>query len=302
VQQRLRRLLVLLPWLMAREETPVAEAARRFHVSERELVADLEIVAMCGLPPYVDELIDLYVDDGVIHVGIPRVFTRPFRLTADEGFRVLAACQAALQLPGADPHGPLARAVSKLAAALGEPEVAVVVERPVHLDEVERAVIDHERMAVSYYTASRDELTERTIDPLAVFFDRGNWYVVADDSASGQERRFRIDRIEACRPTGETFAARDVALPLDGWFDAGVPVATVRLPAAAAWVVETYPVASSERLDDGSLLVRLPVAGQAWLERLLLRAGPEAAVLEPDELKGVGRAAAARVLDRYAER
>ena len=46
---RLRRLLVMLPWLMERGEVSVAEMCRRFELSEQELVKDLELAAMCGL-------------------------------------------------------------------------------------------------------------------------------------------------------------------------------------------------------------------------------------------------------------
>ena len=64
--ERLRRLLVMLPWLMEREEVPLAEVAERFSVSEAELVKDLELASMCGLPPYQDELVDLYIDDDMV--------------------------------------------------------------------------------------------------------------------------------------------------------------------------------------------------------------------------------------------
>ena len=50
---------------------------------------------------------------------------------------------------------------------------------------------------------------------------------------------------------------------------------------------------SVERDADGGLTVALPVASERWLERLLLRVGPEAEVVAPAELAGVGRAAAA---------
>src|ERR1700712_2618213 len=117
--ERLRRLLVMLPWLMERSEVPVAEMAARFRVTERELVHDLELAAMCGLPPYVDELVDVWIDAGVVHVGVPRLFLRPLRLTAPEGFALLAAGRAAMAMPGADSGGALGRALDKLADALG---------------------------------------------------------------------------------------------------------------------------------------------------------------------------------------
>ena len=88
---RLSRLLVVLPWLMERGAASVAETAARFAVSENDLVRDLELVAMCGLPPYVDELIDLWIDEGTINVGVPRLFLRPLRLTEEEAFELLAA-------------------------------------------------------------------------------------------------------------------------------------------------------------------------------------------------------------------
>ena len=118
-ENRLRRLLVVLPWLMERGAASVAETAQRFDISESDLVRDLELASMCGLPPYVDELIDLFIDDdGTIVVGVPRLFLRPLRLTEEEAFELLAAGRAAMQLPGADPDGALNRGLRKLGTSL----------------------------------------------------------------------------------------------------------------------------------------------------------------------------------------
>ncbi len=123
-EDRLRRLLVMLPWLMEVGEVPLAEVARRYDLTEAQVQQDLELVAMCGLPPFVDEMVDVFVDEGMVYVGVPRLFTRPLRLTAPEGFTLLAAGRAAMELPGADPDGPLGRGLDKLAAVLGEAGLA----------------------------------------------------------------------------------------------------------------------------------------------------------------------------------
>ena len=60
-------------------------------------------------------------------------FTRPLRLTAAEGFALLAAGRALLAVPGSDEHGPLATALDKLEAALGVSEVVVDFAAPEHL-------------------------------------------------------------------------------------------------------------------------------------------------------------------------
>ena len=84
-EERLQRLLVMLPWLMEVGEVPLADVARRFDMTEADVQKNLELVAMCGLPPFVDEMIDVFVDEGIVYVGVPRLFTRPLRLTAPEG-------------------------------------------------------------------------------------------------------------------------------------------------------------------------------------------------------------------------
>ena len=142
-EDRLRRLLVMLPWLMERAEVPVAEAAARFDLTEAEIVKDLELVAMCGLPPFVDELIDVFIDEGVISVGVPRLFTRPLRLNSVEAWELLAAGRAAMELPGAEPDGALGRGLLKLASALGEDDttgVRIDLDQPPLTDTMADAV------------------------------------------------------------------------------------------------------------------------------------------------------------------
>ena len=142
---------------------PLAEVARRFGLTPAEVATDLELAAMCGLPPFVDEMIDVFIDDDTVFVGVPRLFTRPLRLTAPEGFALVAAGRAAMQLPGAEPDGPLGRGLQKLAAALGDD--AVVVDLPVTpalasaIETVTAAVGAGERLRIEYWTASRDEVT-----------------------------------------------------------------------------------------------------------------------------------------------
>ena len=192
----------MLPWLMERGEVPVAEMAARFELSEAELIGDLELAALCGLPPFIDEMIDVFIDEGVVFAGVPRLFTKPLRLTAPEGFALLSSGRAAMQLPGADPDGSLARALDKLAGVLGDDGVVVDVPQPPATADLAAAVNDNARLSVRYWSANRDEATEREITPRSIFLDRGHWYVIADDSRSGESRTFRIDRFEQWERTG----------------------------------------------------------------------------------------------------
>ena len=304
-EERLRRLLVMLPWLMERGEVSVADTAAHFGMSDREVVKDLELASMCGLPPFVDELIDVFIDDGMIWVGVPRLFTRPLRLNSVEAWELLAAGRAAMELPGADPLGPLGRGLTKLARYLGEDDSSAVridLDRPDEIDELADAVRERALLRFEYRNASSDEIGERTVLPRQVYSDRGEWYVVGDDDRSGAVRTFRVDRIERFERTGDvgTPSAGELPRPGDWFVDGSVPRVVVRLGPAARWVVERYPVEVVSGPDvEGRTVVRLAAASDVWLARLLLRLGPDVEVLDPPDAGTGASAMARRILDRY---
>ncbi|HET9442439.1 MAG TPA: WYL domain-containing protein, partial [Acidimicrobiales bacterium] len=278
---RLRRMLVMVPWLLERGESTVTELAERFGVSEDEVVRDLNLVMCCGVPPYGGEqMISVMLDeDGTVLAWKGPFFNRPMRLTPAEGFAVLAAGRALLAVPGADPSGPLAGALAKLESALGaQASVAVELEAPAHLAVVQEAADAGRRLEITYWSAWRDEVTERRIDPEVVFSDEGEWYVAAADSRSGTVRHFRVDRIRSVRPTGESFERPAVPAVAPRAFHGGPDAVEVVLevPVSGRWLVESHEALGVEELAGGRLRVRLAVAGERFLERLLLRLGPEA--------------------------
>jgi proteasome accessory factor C len=310
-EDRLRRLLVMLPWLMEMGEVPLAEVARRFDMTESQVQSDLELVAMCGLPPFIDEMVDVFVDDGIVFVGVPRLFTRPLRLTAPEAFSLLTSARAAMELPGADPAGALGRGLAKVAAVLADvgldaaspgtddtAGVMVDLARTEFTEPLAEAAATGTELAIRYYSPARAEFTHRSIVPRHVFADTGNWYVLADDDRSQSRRTFRIDRIEAVEATGRTVAV-EATPPPDRFFDdADMARATIRLSPTARWVLEQYPFDEMLEQPDGWVAARFPVSSDRWLAKLLIRLGPDAVMIEP---AGDSPAVdiARSVLDRY---
>lgn len=303
--ERLRRLLIILPWLMEQGEVPVEEAAQRFSVGVDDLIRDLELVSMCGLPPYVDEMIDVFIDEGMIFVGVPRLFTRPLRLSEVEAFELLAAGRAAMQLPGADPDGALARGLRKIAIGLGEDDTGVLVVNPTPpiVQELTDAVENGQRVEIRYQSSASAEPTLRPIEPFVVFSSQGNWYAHAHDVGSDSLRTFRIDRIESLSIVGNAENVAPPLLPEPGsWFvDADIERVTLRIGPRGRWVYERYPVDEVSRPDaEGWVTVRLAVTSQQWLARLLLRLGDSVVVVEPVSMQSVRSTAAADVLRRYS--
>ena len=131
----------------------------------------------------------------------------------------------------------------------------------------------------------------------------GEWYVSAYCHRANDERMFRVDRIRALRATGERFEARSADDEIAEVFHphADDPRVTLELAPSAAWVTEAYPAESTTTRTDGTIEVVLAVSEPAWLERLLVRLGPEVRVLGPDSRtqgRRRGRTACPRPLQR----
>ncbi|HEX5614585.1 MAG TPA: WYL domain-containing protein [Acidimicrobiia bacterium] len=304
-EHEVRRILALVPWIVAHPGTHTSEIARRFGISERQLDSDLDLALMVGVPPYSPgDYLDVERDDeGRVTIRLADYFRRPLRMTPAEGLALLAAARALLAVPGSEPDGALARAVDKLADVLRAPDVDVDVAAPELLAEVRAAAHARERVEIDYWSANRDEVLTRVVDPAAPFYALGAWYVPAYCHRAGDERLFRVDRIRALRCTGEHFerADDDAALDSPSVFQPGAddPRVTLVLQPNAAWLPEVAPTETVEPLEGGALRVTLVVTEPAWLERLLLRLGPSARVEAPPDARATAAGAAARVLRRY---
>ncbi len=303
----------MVPWIVANPGVAIADVAERFGVSEAELVDDLHVVWMVGLPPYTpDALVEVVMEDGRVWIHYADFFSRPLRLTPAQGLAMLAASDALLSLPGTDPDGPLARALAKLGAALGvDVDEALDVDLggagSEHLEPLRTSIADGTDVEIDYFSYSRDELTSRRISPWRMTANGGAWYVEGWCHRAGGERLFRLDRIARLVALGEP---SDHPAPPDGRgsdaplfrAEADQMRVTLRLPPDAAWVVEAYPTEAVDRADDGTTTVTLAVSTARWLERLLLRLGPDTEVVAERSFPGatdLRGPAARRVLARY---
>jgi proteasome accessory factor C len=159
---------------------------------------------------------------------------------------------------------------------------------------------------LDYYSFGRDEWTTRVVDPRRVFNAAGQWYLAGYCHRAGAERLFRVDRVRRASALDTTFAVpAEAPSPLAG-VDPPVysprpddPVVVLELKPEARWVRDQYPNEGVKELRGGRLRVRLRVSEQAWLDRLLLRLGTNARVVQGDTA-AVDKAAR-RILVRYQD-
>lgn len=309
-EERLPRLLALVPYLQARPGISVVQAAADFGVTDAQLRRDLTLLWMCGLPGHgPGDLIDLSFEGETVSVLFDAGMSRPLRLTAEEALALVVALRTLAETPGLADTDAVQRALAKVESVAGgavnDQTVAVELDPTERLLPVlQRAIDEKKALRLRYYSASRDETTERTIDPVRIFEVDSLSYVEAWCRQVEGMRVFRVDRIEDVAQLEEASSVPDGVQLRDlseGVFQPAAEhlLVGLRVGRAYAWVADYYP--TEEVSEDGEQLrVSLRVADPAWVRALVLGSAGQVEVLSPDWLAEGVRAEAARALEAYA--
>ena len=309
---RLSRLLTMVPWLVNRQGIDLDRAAAELGISVTQLETDLRLLYLCGYGQMPDELIDAQWEGGRVFVTNAETIARPLRFGRDEALTLMVGLRALATVPGLGERDAIERAMAKLEQATGASadaaaRVEVAIDEGVEaslLADARRAIEDHRRMHLRYLVPSRDESTERDVDPMRVVNLESRWYLEGWCHRAQDTRLFRMDRIEALEVLDEDGTPPREAQLRD--LDAGTftprpddTLVTLRLQPGASWVSDYYPVESVDTAPDGAQTVTLRTADTLWLRRLMWRLGGLGTVLEPAALATAVREGAEAALAAY---
>lgn len=308
---RLGRLLNLVPYLLARPGILVAEAAADLGVTERQLREDLELLWVCGLPGYgPGDLIDMAFDGDRVTITYDAGIDRPLRLTPDEALALVVALRMLAETPGMAQRDAIERALAKIESTAGElADAPVAVRLPGNDDRLAtiRGAVQRQRaLRITYYTATRDETTERVVDPMRVLVVAGRGYLEAWCRRAEAVRLFRVDRIDGLVELDEPAAPPPQARPSevrDSVFTPtpDLPLVRLRVGRGGRWITEYYPCEEIIAESAEHWLVSLRAADLGWAQRLVLGLGPEVSVVGPPELAEAVRQGARVALAAYKD-
>ena len=312
--ERLSRLLAMVPWLLTHQGVALDEAAREFGIGTDQLVKDLELLFVCGLPGHMpDDLIEADWEGGQVYIANADTIARPMRLAVDEALALIVGLRALANVPGLGDRDAVDRALAKLESAAGAAaaraaDVLVALEPDAEegvLATCREALQQRLRLHLSYLVPSRDETTERDVDPMRLLSVDGRWYLEGWCHRAEDVRLFRIDRVVGAKAldVDGTPPASARSRDLDaGLFTPGPRdrLVTLDLAAHARWVADYYPVERREELPGGRLRIAVRAGDDGWLRRLVLRLGGAAVVLDPPGLAEEVRASAREALAAYS--
>ena len=158
-----------------------------------------------------------------------------------------------------------------------------------------QAINGKKQVSMTYYTATRDAVSERTVDPLHLHNHRGIWYLIAYCHTRKEIRVFALHRIQSCRALKTKFnlpahfdyretLKHSLGIELNPRL---TKVAILFDSYQARWIRERKWHASErqEPRPDGSLLLHLNISGLDELKRWVLSYGRHAQILKPAWLR-----------------
>ena len=320
---RASRLLSILITLQLKGRTTAGELARRFEVSRRTILRDVDELSAAGVP--------IYAERGP-GGGIDLLDGWRTRLTGLTGEEAQALMLSGLPAAAADLGlGQTAAAARlKVLAALPQAagEEARRVEERFHLDPaawgrrpsasrqdlrlVAQAVWECRRLRLRYESWSGDK--ERTLEPLGVVLKAGDWYFVAP--RRGQPAIHRLDRARDLVLLEESFE-RPARFDLARAWEAAVAsfeasqrrhAARIRVSERALWRIDALGADMAEAIRaaapdaHGWREAEAPIESLGVAAGSILSLGDDAEVLSPPELRQEVSERAAAVAAVYAAR
>ena len=174
------------------------------------------------------------------------------------------------------------------------------------LDVLRHCVRDRRCVRIRYRAFARDDETERVVEPYAVTFQMGLWYLVGHCRLRQDMRTFRVDRIRHAEALAESFTPaegfsvreyiRETLMPpppdhtVVARIDAGV--AAIMREEHGHWM-------TFDEQEDGSLIARFGVNGLEWPTAWVLSWGGQVQALEPPDLVDRVRRSVRSMLDVF---
>lgn len=285
----------------------VQELAGQFHVTTRTIRRDIDALMAAGFP------LDKRKTDSGVRWQLDRHI---FRGLTEAGLTLPELCalyfsRALVEFMAGTPfHQDLATAFDKLEDALnpkmkryldGMPGILTAKSAPKkkrgakHATSVATlftAILEHRTVNMRYYSFHSQKERDYVVEPYRLAFAEGGLYLFAYVPAYGQMRTFAVER---ARSVGATDTHFNPTIPLSpeafgeslGVNSGKAEAVTVQFtPAAAPHVLERtwHRSQKTEKLADGSVIVRLNVCVDFALQAWILSFGPLVQVIEPKRL------------------
>ncbi len=317
-RDKLAFLLSLVPYLMDRDRTPVAEAAAHFGVDAAQIRDAVQLIAVSGLPGETaayqhDDLFDIdwdafESDDEIVLTNRVAIDDSP-RLSAREAAALIMGLEYLSALPEYADRSSIASlkaklslgasgAVAPVGVAGAEAREAMGATLQLIRESVDRGL----QLEFDYLTAA-GERERRRVDALQVESIDADWYLRGWCHLREAVRTFRLDRISGAVVADEVVVHRGSDVRLPDLFEPSPDDLEVVIdvePSAMPLLADFIPDGSRTSTDGGRVRATVRVSHFHGLKRLVAGMPGVVTVVEPAEARDAVAAWAAEAAAQYA--
>jgi predicted DNA-binding transcriptional regulator YafY len=321
VATRLERLLAIEDMIRKERYPSVDRLCDEFEVKARTVYEDLRMLReMRGLKILFDRARNGYYNSD------PKQGLPSFELTQGEVFALTLGKEMLSQYTGTGFEPVLTSAIEKIverlpdkirmdvsdlkSAVMFDPVGVVPISRKMFC-EMNAACEKHRCVDLKYYAASRDEVTERRVDPYKLLEHRDTWYLLAYCHTRKALRLFALHRVKEYTVTEEGFVPSE-DIKADDWLELAFLLEhkdeeqRVKVhfgPVAARYIRERkwHSQQVLTEYPDGSCTLEFPSRSIDEAKRWVLAYGAEAEVLEPETVRNAVKEELKSAFDRYSK-
>ena len=305
------RWLNLVPYFRNHPGATLFEAAADLDMSHAEVKAALGALTCTGVGNHTEEMIDMLVTYKEVTIIEDQGLDKPLRLTPTEASALLLTLELLEQTPGLVNQDAVQSAAAKLRGIM-DTKANAIYDSLADVDPVEAsyqtqlvdALSRGVQIKLRYWSISRDEVSDRVVDPVQIFVNEDDTYLRAWQPDVAEFRTFRLDRIQQVEildtPVGER--------PHDDDFDPQEPfefqhtvVAQLEIHPKFTWLAEHYPIELGKTLENGDVAGTMPIGSGEWFVRFALGQTDRMRVVGPESLVRDIEAAAAAALGGYTQ-
>lgn len=212
--KRFDRIIAILIQLQSRRIIKAQDLAERFDVSLRTIYRDIRTLEASGVPIYSEAGVGYSLMDGY---RLP-----PVMFTREEASSFIAAEKLMQKFSDTEMKKHYESAAFKLKAVLrtadkdwvSNIESSVMMQptstlfnenAPNALALLFKSIAEKKQIRVGYRAFEAEEVTQRILEPVGIFHDHDNWYVLAFCHLRKDYRQFRTDRIQSISNTDDVF-------------------------------------------------------------------------------------------------
>ena len=294
---------------LAEKKVSATELARKYGVSRRTIFRYIDALCVAGVPIYSKR-----GNDGGFYLY--DTFKIPATFLTDKEYESVISSLKAVNNEIENPS--LSSGINKLLSAYrGEKDTLKVSDGNLIIDTgawgdtsgyraklavIEKAIEDKKVLYVKYHDRTGD-ITERNVEPHAIVFKQGLWYVYAFCRLRNEFRLFKTGRIELADLLDETFERKPIPeKPFEKWYSqSNTEEVYMEVDKSVLSDVEEWLGIENVSETDGKFFARVQLPFDDGLISKILTFGAGIKVLSPKQLKEKIITAAQKVTAVYKD-